>query len=184
MIDAAWTRFAFPTWWHYDVLRRLEYLRCAALAARRASASPRRSSWSCRSATTTAGGRSKPDTAARCWSRRTRARANRAGGTPPCLESAGLVFRTRPTLMLSASASGRCSRAASRAAPATNRPMSRHARRFRSVITVGSEDNGGDTDRAIEPSLFGGTFHSARRGGRSEAHLAAGITQDSRWCIR
>src|SRR5207244_2764957 len=20
--DAAWTRFAFPTWWHYDVLRR------------------------------------------------------------------------------------------------------------------------------------------------------------------
>jgi hypothetical protein len=27
--DAAWTRFAFPTWWHYDVLRGLEYLRCA-----------------------------------------------------------------------------------------------------------------------------------------------------------
>lgn len=24
--DAAWTRFAFPTWWHYDVLRGLEYL--------------------------------------------------------------------------------------------------------------------------------------------------------------
>src|SRR5262245_23757622 len=24
---AAWTRFAFPTWWHYDVLRGLEYLR-------------------------------------------------------------------------------------------------------------------------------------------------------------
>jgi hypothetical protein len=23
----AWTRFAFPTWWHYDVLRGLEYLR-------------------------------------------------------------------------------------------------------------------------------------------------------------
>jgi hypothetical protein len=22
-----WTRFAFPTWWHYDVLRGLEYLR-------------------------------------------------------------------------------------------------------------------------------------------------------------
>jgi hypothetical protein len=30
---AAWTRFAFPTWWHYDVLRGLEYLR-------RASATP------------------------------------------------------------------------------------------------------------------------------------------------
>jgi hypothetical protein len=28
----AWTRFAFPTWWHYDVLRGLEYLRSAALA--------------------------------------------------------------------------------------------------------------------------------------------------------
>lgn len=25
----AWTRFAFPTWWHYDVLRGLEYVRCA-----------------------------------------------------------------------------------------------------------------------------------------------------------
>jgi hypothetical protein len=27
--DARWTRFAFPTWWHYDVLRGLEYLRRA-----------------------------------------------------------------------------------------------------------------------------------------------------------
>jgi hypothetical protein len=27
--DAAWTRFAFPTWWHYDVLRGLEFLRNA-----------------------------------------------------------------------------------------------------------------------------------------------------------
>jgi hypothetical protein len=27
-----WTRFAFPTWWHYDVLRGLEYLRCAGVA--------------------------------------------------------------------------------------------------------------------------------------------------------
>ena len=26
---AAWTRFAFPTWWHYDVLRALDYLRSA-----------------------------------------------------------------------------------------------------------------------------------------------------------
>ncbi len=26
---APWTRFAFPTWWHYDVLRGLEYLRSA-----------------------------------------------------------------------------------------------------------------------------------------------------------
>ncbi len=27
--EADWTRFAFPTWWHYDVLRGLEYLRSA-----------------------------------------------------------------------------------------------------------------------------------------------------------
>jgi hypothetical protein len=27
--DHKWTRFAFPTWWHYDVLRGLEYLRRA-----------------------------------------------------------------------------------------------------------------------------------------------------------
>jgi len=26
---ATWTRFAFPTWWHYDVLRGLDYLRRA-----------------------------------------------------------------------------------------------------------------------------------------------------------
>jgi hypothetical protein len=32
VIDAAWTRFAFPTWWHYDVLRGLEYLRSAGVA--------------------------------------------------------------------------------------------------------------------------------------------------------
>lgn len=27
--ESHWTRFAFPTWWHYDVLRGLEYLRRA-----------------------------------------------------------------------------------------------------------------------------------------------------------
>ena len=27
--NGVWTRFAFPTWWHYDVLRGLEYLRRA-----------------------------------------------------------------------------------------------------------------------------------------------------------
>jgi hypothetical protein len=26
---SSWTRLAFPTWWHYDVLRGLEYLRRA-----------------------------------------------------------------------------------------------------------------------------------------------------------
>jgi len=29
---AVWTRFAFPTWWHYDVLRGLDYLRQAGVA--------------------------------------------------------------------------------------------------------------------------------------------------------
>jgi hypothetical protein len=29
---AVWTRFAFPTWWHYDVLRGLEYLRSTGTA--------------------------------------------------------------------------------------------------------------------------------------------------------
>ena len=29
---ASWTRFAFPTWWHYDVLRGLEHLRRAGVA--------------------------------------------------------------------------------------------------------------------------------------------------------
>lgn len=29
VVNPAWTRFAFPTWWHYDVLRGLEYLRHA-----------------------------------------------------------------------------------------------------------------------------------------------------------
>jgi hypothetical protein len=32
VVDDAWTRFAFPTWWHYDVLRGLEYLRRACVA--------------------------------------------------------------------------------------------------------------------------------------------------------
>jgi hypothetical protein len=29
---AAWTDFAFPTWWHYDVLRGLDYLRAAGVS--------------------------------------------------------------------------------------------------------------------------------------------------------
>ena len=31
VIDPAWLRFSFPTWWHYDVLRGLEYLRDVAI---------------------------------------------------------------------------------------------------------------------------------------------------------
>ena len=30
--NTAWTQFAFPTWWHYDVLRGLDYLRRANVA--------------------------------------------------------------------------------------------------------------------------------------------------------
>ena len=29
VVDPAWTRFSYPTWWHYDVLRGLEYVRKA-----------------------------------------------------------------------------------------------------------------------------------------------------------
>jgi hypothetical protein len=32
IIEPAWTRFAFPTLWHYDVLRALDYLRAAGVA--------------------------------------------------------------------------------------------------------------------------------------------------------
>jgi hypothetical protein len=31
VIDPSWLRFSFPTWWHYDVLRGLDYLRDAGL---------------------------------------------------------------------------------------------------------------------------------------------------------
>jgi hypothetical protein len=31
IIDKRWLRFAFPTFWHYDVLRGLDYLRSAAI---------------------------------------------------------------------------------------------------------------------------------------------------------
>jgi hypothetical protein len=31
LIDPSWLQFSFPTWWHYDVLRALDYLRDAGL---------------------------------------------------------------------------------------------------------------------------------------------------------
>jgi hypothetical protein len=31
VIDPSWLQFSFPTWWHYDVLRGLDYLRDAAV---------------------------------------------------------------------------------------------------------------------------------------------------------
>ena len=42
VIDPTWLQFSFPTWWHYDVLRGLDYLRAAGVDAGRAR-SPRRS---------------------------------------------------------------------------------------------------------------------------------------------
>ena len=62
---ASLTRFAFPTWWHYDVLRGLEYLRRASVSSP-TSAWPRQSSWLSRRGTTTVGGRSRPGIPARC----------------------------------------------------------------------------------------------------------------------
>jgi hypothetical protein len=38
--DAVWTQFAFPTWWHYDVLRGLDYLRRAALSGLQPALTP------------------------------------------------------------------------------------------------------------------------------------------------
>ena len=35
IIDRKWMRFAFPTAWHYDILRGLDYLRSASVAPRR-----------------------------------------------------------------------------------------------------------------------------------------------------
>lgn len=32
VVDPRWTRFSFPTWWHYDVLRGLDYMRRAGVA--------------------------------------------------------------------------------------------------------------------------------------------------------
>jgi len=32
LIDPAWTKFSYPTYWHYDVLRGLEYMRAAGVA--------------------------------------------------------------------------------------------------------------------------------------------------------
>jgi hypothetical protein len=29
VVEAAWLKFSFPTWWHYDVLRALDYFRAA-----------------------------------------------------------------------------------------------------------------------------------------------------------
>jgi hypothetical protein len=33
IVDRKWTRFTFPTMWHYDILRGLDYLRCAGIDA-------------------------------------------------------------------------------------------------------------------------------------------------------
>ena len=37
VIDPTWLEFAFPTWWHYDVLRGLDYLRSAGIRDDRAA---------------------------------------------------------------------------------------------------------------------------------------------------
>jgi hypothetical protein len=57
---ASWLRFAFPTWWHYDLLRALDYLREACVVP--TSASPTRSTSSRRSATIREDGRSRRNT--------------------------------------------------------------------------------------------------------------------------
>src|SRR6266508_3045299 len=85
VIDPSWTQFSYPTYWHYDLLRGLDYLRAAAAVPdERASeaidlveSKPTR----------TAAGPSRIPIPAGC----TRARADRAGGTPSglCVSSSG-----------------------------------------------------------------------------------------------
>ena len=91
----AWTQFAFPPLWHYDVLRALDYLRAAGVRRMRES---RRRSRSCSSgARATGAGCSTCDTA-------TRLHEELAGavGAPNrwitlrALPSAGLVRTSRP----------------------------------------------------------------------------------------
>ena len=79
-IDQAWLRFSFPTRWHYDVLRGLEYFR--AVGDPRTNASPRRPRCCARSGTPMARGRWRtpiPAAPPSAWNAATDARA---GGTP------------------------------------------------------------------------------------------------------
>ena len=78
--DPDWTHFSFPTRWHYDVLRGLDYLRGAGVAPDERL--PRPSTWCAPKRDEMAAGFWRSSTRARCRSRRTRARASRAAGTP------------------------------------------------------------------------------------------------------
>ncbi len=73
-----WTQFAFPTWWHYDVLRGLEYLRHA--TPPRTSVLQRQSRWLRQSAMQMVGGHSRLSTPEPWQSRWTRAWVNQVGG--------------------------------------------------------------------------------------------------------
>jgi hypothetical protein len=89
---ASWTRFAFPTWWHYDVLRGLDHLRSAGAKpdARMAEAVAL--------VTPTAAGRSRPGTRAGCPSSWTTSKAGRAAGSRSgrCACSGGSSGRPEP----------------------------------------------------------------------------------------
>jgi hypothetical protein len=86
---AAWTQFSYPTFWHYDVLRGLDYLRAA--GATPTPGRPRQSSWSGPSAMRTGAGRRRIRIPASCTSRSMTAKRGRAGGTrsEPCAYSGG-----------------------------------------------------------------------------------------------
>jgi hypothetical protein len=88
---AAWTQFSYPPFWHYDVLRGLDYLRAAGVPPP-TTEWPRRSTWSGASATRTAAGRWRTPIPASCTSPSTTAKESPAGGTPcgPCACSGGM----------------------------------------------------------------------------------------------
>ena len=85
IINPAWTRFAFPPLWHYDVLRALDYLRAAGVPPMNVS---RRRSRPCSSgARPTGAGCSTCDTKTRCTRSWPVTSARRIAGSP-CARSA------------------------------------------------------------------------------------------------
>ena len=79
VVDPAWTYFFFPTWWHYDVLRGLDY--CAAPVSLPMSGAPRRSSWSRRDVARTGDGPCSTRTPVRFISTSTMGRVSPAAGS-------------------------------------------------------------------------------------------------------
>jgi len=90
VIDSSWSLFSFPTRYHYDVLRGLDYLRSAGVEPDERCA-PRQFSLLSTSAVLTVDGGWRIRIRERCTSTWTKGRANRVAGSPsaPCACSTG-----------------------------------------------------------------------------------------------